>query len=116
MFPLYSPGDHLRVDRGPYWHHGIYVGDGWMIHLSGLFGGKDAAEVQMCRFEDFVGTSGLAAVEVVEYGHADAVAVVFERARSQLGRVGYNLAQDNCEHFARWCKTGAVVSLKHPLI
>lgn len=29
-----------------------------------------------------------------------------ERARSQLGKGGYNLALNNCEHFAVWCKTG----------
>ena len=29
-----------------------------------------------------------------------------ERARSKLGTGGYNLAFNNCEHFAVWCKTG----------
>ena len=29
-----------------------------------------------------------------------------ERAKSQLGKGGYNLALNNCEHFAVWCKTG----------
>lgn len=29
-----------------------------------------------------------------------------ERARSKLGQGGYNLAMNNCEHFAVWCKTG----------
>ena len=29
-----------------------------------------------------------------------------KRARSQLGRTGYNLICNNCEHFAVWCKTG----------
>ena len=29
-----------------------------------------------------------------------------ERAESQLGREGYNLVFNNCEHFALWCKTG----------
>jgi len=28
------------------------------------------------------------------------------RARSRVGEVNYNLLQNNCEHFARWCKTG----------
>lgn len=28
------------------------------------------------------------------------------RARSKLGEGGYNLALNNCEHFAVWCKTG----------
>ena len=29
-----------------------------------------------------------------------------ERARSQIGKHGYNLVFNNCEHFALWCKTG----------
>lgn len=29
-----------------------------------------------------------------------------ERARSQIGENAYNLALNNCEHFAIWCKTG----------
>ena len=29
-----------------------------------------------------------------------------QRARSKLGQGGYNLALNNCEHFAVWCKTG----------
>ena len=29
-----------------------------------------------------------------------------ERARSKLGQGGYNLALNNCEHFAVWCRTG----------
>ena len=28
------------------------------------------------------------------------------RARSKLGEGGYNLALNNCEHFAVWCRTG----------
>lgn len=29
-----------------------------------------------------------------------------QRARSRLGEAEYNLAANNCEHFAIWCKTG----------
>ncbi len=28
------------------------------------------------------------------------------RARSKLGKEGYSIAGNNCEHFAVWCKTG----------
>lgn len=31
---------------------------------------------------------------------------IVERARSQIGENAYNLALNNCEHFAIWCKTG----------
>ena len=29
-----------------------------------------------------------------------------QRARSKIGKGGYNLFTHNCEHFAIWCKTG----------
>lgn len=32
------------------------------------------------------------------------------RARSRIGEKKYNLALNNCEHFAVWCKTGLSVS------
>jgi cell wall-associated NlpC family hydrolase len=28
----FKPGDHLYVDFGQFFHHGIYVGDGKVIH------------------------------------------------------------------------------------
>ena len=33
-----------------------------------------------------------------------------KRARSSIGKEGYNLATHNCEHFAIWCKTGVCSS------
>ncbi|MRB67773.1 NC domain-containing protein, partial [Bacillus thuringiensis] len=32
--------------------------------------------------------------------------MVIERGRTRLGEVQYNIFGNNCEHFARWCKTG----------
>lgn len=29
-----------------------------------------------------------------------------QRAESRLGEKKYNIATNNCEHFAIWCKTG----------
>lgn len=36
------------------------------------------------------------------YGPCETV----QRARSKIGKGGYNLFTHNCEHFAIWCKTG----------
>ena len=33
-----------------------------------------------------------------------------QRARSKIGKGGYNLFTHNCEHFAIWCKTGQLES------
>lgn len=37
------------------------------------------------------------------------------RARSRLGEAKYNVALNNCEHFAIWCKTGQHVSYQAEL-
>lgn len=37
------------------------------------------------------------------------------RARSRLGEARYNVALNNCEHFAIWCKTGEHVSYQAEL-
>lgn len=39
-----------------------------------------------------------------------------QRARSRLGETEYNLALNNCEHFAIWCKTGVSESTQVNLI
>lgn len=46
-------------------------------------------------------------VEVVAYRQTCAAPdIVLRRAESRLGEEGYDLFGNNCEHFARWCKTG----------
>lgn len=91
-----NPGDHMRTWRGLYWHHAIYVGDGWLIELgNSLFGGR-AAYVRWGVF------SKGRTVEWVSRGGPTAVA----RAESQLGRADFDLILRNCEHFATWCVTG----------
>ena len=36
---------------------------------------------------------------------------VSKRAYSKMGEIGYSLVNNNCEHFASWCKTGTKCSL-----
>jgi hypothetical protein len=106
----FQPGDHLRVWCGAFWHHGIYFGDGWVIHMSGLAHGKSAATVRWGRIERFAGKQGMAAIEVVQYGRCDPVPTVLARARQLLDRGNYHVLENNCEQCARWCKTGHFVS------
>ena len=50
-----QPGDQLRVERTGYYHHGIYAGDGRVIHFNG---GPDAhaadVEVQETDISEFL--------------------------------------------------------------
>lgn len=120
---------------GVYDHYGIYTGRGKVIHFSNEgsdFGGdirvrratlsqfkNGASNVFVVDFEayrdylenpelfDFAGLFKLAIDsffdnELTLYSPEETV----ERAESQLGREGYNIVFNNCEHFAVWCKTG----------
>lgn len=97
------PGDHVSVSRGAYSHHGIFIGEGTIIHYSGEVLNKTGASVRSSALDTFA--SGRT-VTVVQYGACDAAPVVVRRARSRLGECDYELIGNNCEHFARWCKTG----------
>lgn len=99
----FTSGDHLKVSRGVYAHHGIYVGDGVVIHYSGEVFQKSEATIRRDPLERFVG-GGTA--EVVAYAASNDCEEVVRRAVSRLGENGYSLFGNNCEHFARWCKTG----------
>lgn len=100
-YPL--PGDHIRVRRGLYEHHGIYVGDGRVVHFSGVNRGKQSASIRLTTLERFAAGDP---VEVVAYATPTPVHEVLARAVSRLNESGYHLLFNNCEHFARWCQTG----------
>ena len=68
---------------------------------------KEGARISRTTLREF---SAGDRVEVVEYGRCDPADVVLARARSLLGKGSYDLFASNCEHFARWCKTGEAAS------
>ena len=45
-------------------------------------------------------------IEIANHAHSLNKSEVVRRAKSRLGEDQYNLAFNNCEHFATWCKTG----------
>lgn len=99
-----SRGDHVRVRRLGYWHHGIDCGDGAVIHYSGeLFDQKRNAVVQRTPMAEFARGGR---IETVFYDDGDSSDCVLMRAESRIGEANYQVLFNNCEHFARWCKTG----------
>lgn len=98
-----SPGDHIRVWRGAYHHHGIFVGQNAVVHFTDVRNSKVGASVRRCTLTAFERGG---AVERVAYRQSLPARQVVRRALSQLGRRGYSVLSNNCEHFARWCKTG----------
>jgi lecithin:retinol acyltransferase len=102
--PEPSPGAHLTTSRGGYTHHGVYVGNGRVVHYAGfsrLWHSGPVEEVSLCQFAD--GCS----VHVVDHHEAPYSAEeIVRRARSRLGEDAYRLLTNNCEHLCNWCITG----------
>lgn len=103
-------GDHIKIRNGVYEHHGIYVGNNIVIHFSGVYPRKDGASIRYGTLEKFAGSAGIGAIDVVAYARSFAPGQVVVRAQSRLGQSGYDVFRNNCEAFARWCKTGEPVS------
>jgi hypothetical protein len=96
-------GDHVRAGRGVYSHHGIDLGDGRVVHYSGLADGLRSGPVALTSMERFAAGRP---VDVVEHRRRLDPNEAVERALSRIGEDRYNLLWRNCEHFATWAVTG----------
>lgn len=96
-------GDHIRVRRQNYWHHGIDCGDGTVIHYAGL--AREKVDACVCRTTLVDFTHG-AAIEIVQHSGCYTADEIVRRAESRLGETRYALLTNNCEHFAAWCACG----------
>ncbi len=103
-----SAGNHLRVARRLYWHHGIDMGDGTVIHASGEPGRmKLDAEVRRSTISEFQRGGTVVVVNAAIRLQPEEITA---RALTALGGRDYSLLFNNCEHFARWCETGEASS------
>jgi hypothetical protein len=121
----FDAGDHIKVKRSVYTHHGIYVNDDRVIDFSG---GRNILEkpkalVQgraLKKFEgkrgkaEKVGTSGkflggLGFWPGSEWLHPPEEVVRRAEALCQVATTqgAYRLSGSNCEHIANWCEYGA---------
>lgn len=95
---------HLVSSRGFYTHHGLYVGNGEVIHYSGLSDGLSAGPVNRVSLEEFCNGNGYS----IRYhkNKMNTPEVIIARAESRLDEKSYNLIFNNCEHFVNWCIHG----------
>ncbi|WP_420992129.1 lecithin retinol acyltransferase family protein [Cupriavidus sp. 30B13] len=99
---------HLIIARSGYWHHGIYVGHGKVVHYAGLVGAWRSGPVEEIPLARFAAGQAL-------WMHANCnccfdAPETIRRARSRLGECRYKLLTNNCEHFCNWCLTGTSYS------
>jgi Lecithin retinol acyltransferase len=92
-------GAHLITPRALYTHHGIYVGDGRVIHYAGLACGWRQGPVEDVSLERFAHGRG---IRVRGDQRCFDPRAVVERARSRLGERSYRVLTNNCEHFCAW--------------
>jgi hypothetical protein len=140
VYPDFKPGDHLflpskRICAGqwlkmPYEHHGIYSGDGRVIHYldkdrGGVVetsyevfanGGPefDSVTLRLLRSGGYTNgrpDDGHTITDIIvckavhkspKYSGRDVV----KRASEEIGRNDYNLIVNNCEHFCNLCIDG----------
>lgn len=106
--------DHIRVKRigGLYAHHGIYISDNEVIHFTGQDDDSildwSKCEVIQSDLKQFLKDGILEVKEYTDEEFEDLYSpeqiVIY--ARSCIGDKGYNLAFNNCEHFANVCTLG----------
>jgi HRAS-like suppressor 3 len=97
-------GAHVTTPRRAYSHHGIYVGDGHVIHYAGFGRLFRRGPVEEISLDQFACGRGFAIKQWVAPRFSGAARV--ERARSRLGESRYRLWSNNCEHFCQWCISG----------
>ena len=97
------PGTHLIIHRRGYAHHGIYLGDGRVVHYAGRITYPQGL-IEEISLEEFSAGRALR-MEIVMAGRFNGNEIV-RRARSRLGERRYDLLRNNCEHFCNWCRLG----------
>ena len=105
-------GDHIRVSRTLYNHHGVFISDDEVIHFTGQDSDNvmdwSKNEVIRTSIDEFLRGGRLEVKEYKEDELEDLYPVdhIVHYARGCLGDRGYHLVINNCEHFANLCTLG----------
>ena len=98
-------GAHLVTPRFGYAHHGIYIGNGKVVHYAGLSRALLLrGPVEEVSLDEFA--SGREVWIKLRPLPRFAPDEIVTRARSRLGEDRYRLTSNNCEHFCEWCLSG----------
>jgi len=102
---LVLPGDHIYVKRKTrfYTHHGIYIGEGKVIHFTGSVREKVDPEVCETDLARFLKGETLKRRNYQKRLSATETICI---AKKQLSNKNFSMIWNNCEHFATYCTTG----------
>lgn len=105
-----SLGDQIKVNRGIYDHHGIYIGDDKVIQFGSTTGELDPSKAMVIEtsLDDFLkgGELLVATYTEEELKKRRNPNEIVEYAKAHLGDKGYDLINNNCEHFSNECAFG----------
>ena len=106
-----SYGDHIRVNRGLYYHHGIYKSDYEVYSFQSPTGAETSPETAIVLKTTLIDFLKNGYLEVREYSDEELKAKrsgeeICKYAEEHLGEGNYNLIYNNCEHFANRCVFG----------
>jgi hypothetical protein len=93
----FSPAPHVVTPRRGFLHHGIYMGDGKVVHYSGSTHGLFSGPIEEISLDRF--TCGRPVWANCETPVSYSADEVIRRARSRVGENHYRLFSNNCEHF-----------------
>lgn len=104
-------GDHIRVGRNLYYHHGIYASDDEVYAFQSPKGVEVCPETAVVLVEslnDFLKDGRLEVREFTpdENARKRSPLEIVNAAREAVGSMGYDLINNNCEHFANKCVFG----------
>lgn len=85
---------HLISPRTGYNHHGLYIGNNTVIHLT------RTGVIEAVPMHDFTDGNGY---KIQKYHSQFSHQEIIERAKSRLGNNDYSVIFNNCEHFINWC-------------
>jgi hypothetical protein len=105
-----SLGAHIVVPWCGFWHHGIYVGEGNVVHYGALYYDIIRKPVEEVSLAAFAGKRPVFAIDHLE--RTLCAEEVIRRARSRLGEGKYKLLTNNCEHFCEWALHGEARSFQ----
>ncbi len=107
-------GDMIRISFGNFYHYGIFISEEEVIQFGlppfeGLLNRK-FEDIEVC-VTDVDTFSGGRVIEVASIEKSDKKKRIppkktVQRARESIGKRGYDILHNNCEHFARYCYLG----------
>ena len=108
-------GSHIRVWRGCYYHHGIYVGNDEVVQFGlpmDVYRDPKTVKVIKSPISEFLGGGFL---EVRRYDRKElkqknSDEEIVRIALSKIGEGDYNILTNNCEHFCNFCIFGKKIS------